>query len=675
MPAENIEKRAKELRKEIEYHNYCYYVLDEPSISDQEYDRLFRELVNLEQKYPELIAPYSPTQRVGGEPSQAFAHHEHTLPMYSLDNAFDLDEWSAYVQRIQKMLPRETMEFWVDPKLDGLAVEVVYENGVFRLASTRGDGYTGEEVSSNLRTVRNLPLQLFNQEQLPRYLEVRGEVIMNINDFTRLNRHQLQENKKVFANPRNAAAGSIRQLDPKITAKRPLRFFAYGVGYVEWGRGEKGLWNTQSEIMSSLQTYGLSIPPQAQLCSDADQVAEYYRLLVQDRFRLQFEIDGLVAKVNGLEQQERLGSTARAPRWAIAIKFKSLQSETILEDIQVQVGRTGALTPVAKLRPVTIGGATVSRATLHNEDEIRNKDLKIGDTVIVQRAGDVIPEVVRPVVEKRDGHETEFVFPELCPACHTLVSKIPGEVAYRCMNASCPAKLKQGLIHFVSKAGLDIEGVGKRWIEIWIDKNLVNSPVDLFRLKKDDLIYLERMGDKLAENMLQALEEAKQKASLEKLISALGIRFVGEETAKILAKNYYDLEDLTQADLNELQNIKDIGPEIASSIHSFFQNPENYKLIQRLKEIGLWPVSERYEGPENRGYLQEKRFVLTGRLQALSRTQAKSMIERAGGKVVDSVSKNVDYVVLGQDPGNKHQKAKALGLNIISEQEFLDLVK
>ncbi len=675
MPTEDIEKRAKDLRQEIEYHNYCYYVLDDPIISDQEYDRLFRELKNLEQKYPELIVPHSPTRRVGGQPSQAFAHHEHTLPMYSLDNAFDLDEWGAYVQRIERMLPGEPIEFWVDPKLDGLAVEVVYENGLFKLAATRGDGYTGEEVSSNIRTVRNLPLQLFNRERLPRYLEVRGEVIMNINDFTKLNRQQIEENKKVFANPRNAAAGSIRQLDPRITTKRPLRFFAYGVGHTEWGEGEKDKWKSQSEIMASLQAYGLSIPPQAQLCSDADQVAEYYRQLVENRFRLQFEIDGLVAKVNSLEQQERLGSTARAPRWAIAIKFESVQAETILEDIQVQVGRTGALTPVARLRPVSIGGATVSRATLHNEDEIRNKDLKIGDTVIVQRAGDVIPEIVRPVVEKRSGNERDFFFPQLCPACRTRVSKIPGEVAYRCMNASCPAKLKQGLIHFVSKAGLDIEGVGKRWIEIWIEKDMVTSPVDLFRLRKEDLTQLDRMGPKLAGNMLQAIEGARQKASLEKLISALGIRFVGEETAKILARNYFDLEELAKADFNELQNLRDIGPEIASSIHSFFQNKENYKLIQEFKQVGLWPVSKDDERSKESTFLQDKRFILTGSLQSLSRTQAKSMIERVGGKVVESVSRNVDYVVLGQNPGSKYQRSKDLGLAILNEQEFLDLVQ
>jgi DNA ligase (NAD+) len=665
---------VEELRKDIEYHNYRYYVLDDPLITDAEYDSLFRELILLEEQFPELQVSYSPTQRIGGKPSKAFAHREHTLPMYSLDNAFDLDEWTSYVQRIQKALPGEPFEFWVDPKLDGLAVEVIYEDGILTAAATRGDGYTGEEITANFRTVRNVPLQLFGLKDVPGYLEVRGEVIMNLNDFIQLNTYQTEQNKKVFANPRNASAGSLRQLDPQITAQRPLRFFAYGVGYVDWGRREQGGWRRQSEIMSFLQAHGLSVTPEAQVCSSDAEVAAYYRRLVKDRAQLPFEIDGIVAKVNSLEQQERLGSTARAPRWAIAIKFKAQQSETLLEDIQVQVGRTGVLTPVAKLKPVTIAGATVSRATLHNEDEIRTKDLKIGDTVIVQRAGDVIPEVVRPVVDRRSGQEKDFVFPHVCPACQTPVSKIPGEVAYRCMNASCPAKLQQGLIHFVSKAGLDIEGIGKRWIEIWIDRKMVTSPVDLFRLTDKDLLQLDRMGPKLADNMLQAIEEAKEKASLEKLIAALGIRFVGEETAKLLAQNYHDLQALAGASFHELQNIKDIGPEIASSIHSFFQNPENYRLILELQDIGLWPVSRTNDQSHSDTRLEGKTFLFTGKLETLSRSQAKSLVEQAGGEVVTSVTKNVDFIVLGEKPGSKYQKGQELGLPMIGEQEFLDLV-
>jgi DNA ligase (NAD+) len=678
MTAEDVSKRAEELRRQIEYHNYRYYVLDEPVISDPEYDALFRELQELEEKHPELDVPYSPTKRVGGKPSEAFAHRRHSVPMSSLDNAFDLGEWESYVQRIRRMLPGEEIRFWVDPKLDGLAVEVIYENGRYSAAATRGDGYTGEEVTANMRTVRNLPLQLMREgkEEIPEYLEVRGEVIMYLHDFEELNRRQRERNRREFANPRNAAAGSIRQLDPGITAERPLRFQAYGVGLVRWsGRGRE--WDTQSRIMQGLGSLGLSIPPKAALCQSDREVAEYYQKLSGERSELPFEMDGVVAKVNDLQQQERLGSTSRAPRWALAIKFESMQAETVVERIKVQVGRTGALTPVARLRPVNVGGVTVSRATLHNEDEIRHKDVRIGDRVVVQRAGDVIPEIVRPVPEKRTGEETVFEFPSTCPVCGGEVRRLPGEAAHRCMNMSCPAKLMQDLKHFVSKSGLDIEGLGEKWIEKLVELGWLKTPADIFRLRKEDLVTLERMGSKLADNILHAIEEARQNATLERFISALGMRMVGWETAKLLARHYRNMDELAAASEEELQRIEDIGPEIASSIRSFFHDPSNQRLLEDFKKVRLWPESGSYreKGEEEQGRsLEGKKFIFTGSLQSMTRSRARELVEQAGGEVVGSVSRKLDYVVVGQDPGSKLDKARDLGLQTIGEDEFRELV-
>lgn len=674
MATKGLQEKAEQLRKEIEYHNYRYYVLDDPIISDPEYDALFRELQKLEEKYPELKVSYSPTQRVGEKPSEAFYHREHSVPMYSLDNAFDLKEWEEYVHRIQRLLSGEYIEFWVEPKLDGLAVEISYDNGIFYAAATRGDGYIGEDITANIRTIRNVPLQLLNEVNMPAYLEVRGEVIMNIQDFHRLNKRQEEQNKKLFANPRNAAAGSVRQLDPNITASRPLRFYAYGIGMVTWGEGEES-WNKQSDIIYGLKQLGFNVTPESTLCVSANEVADYYQNLHNIREKLPFEIDGIVSKVNSLEQQNRLGSTSRAPRWALALKFESMQAETIIEDIYVQVGRTGALTPVALLKPVNIDGATISRATLHNEDEIRNKDIRIGDRVIVQRAGDVIPEVVRSIKEKRIGLEEEFRFPERCPACGARVSRLQGEAAYRCLNLSCPQILLQGLIHFVSKSGLDIEGVGKKWIEQWVNKGLIKSPSDLFRLKESDLLPLERMGPKQAKNILNSIENSRKNVTLEKLISALGIRMVGSEIAKILAKYYRNLDELAQASKEELQEIEDIGPELADSIRSFFSNPQNQKLLEEFKEIGLWPESEvsKYKS-EKETPLLDKKFIFTGTLSSMSRSQAQNKVEQLGGKVVSSVSGNVDYLIKGENSGSKLKKAEQLGVKVVDEQEFLSLI-
>ncbi|WP_457570785.1 NAD-dependent DNA ligase LigA [Desulfovulcanus sp.] len=674
-----IREKVKKLREEITYHDYRYYVLDDPIISDPEYDKLFDELKRLEEQYPELDDPNSPTKKVGGGVLTSFVTRPHSVPMYSLDNAFSLEEWQEFVLKIKRLEPDSRSSFWVEPKMDGLAVEVIYEHGQFVAAATRGDGFVGEDITANMRTIKNLPLTLLTEDPPP-YLEVRGEVIIFKKDFEKLNAEQLEKGDKVFANPRNAAAGSLRQLDPKITAKRPLKFFAYGIGQVRFKNEPE--WTTQEEVVTGLKSLGLANAPEGKLCLQPDDVARYYQNMLEKRYKLPFELDGIVIKINELHLQEKLGATSRAPRWALALKFPAHQGETKLLDIIVQVGRTGVLTPVAILEPITLSGAVVSRATLHNENEIRAKDLRIGDIVIVQRAGDVIPEVVRPVKEKRTGHEKEFHFPRTCPACNSPVAKIGDEVAWRCLNISCPARLEQGLIHFVSKNGLDIEGLGKKWVQNLVRKGLVKSPVDLFRLKKEDLLPLERMGDKLAENILGAIELAKEKASLRKLISALGIRLVGEQTARVLAENYKDLDELAKASPEELQLLPDIGPEVAASIYKFFQNPANKKLLLDLKQVGLWPSFEkreveklgRWEDGKGRS-LEGKKFIFTGALKTMSRSQAKKRVEELGGRVVSAVSRNVDYVVVGDKPGSKLDKANDLGLKIIDEDDFLGLVE
>ncbi len=675
MSLENIKKRIEELREIIEYHNYRYYVLDDPQISDAEYDRLFNELRELEQKYPQFASPYSPTKKVGGPPLKEFSSRPHSVPMYSLDNVFSKEEFYEYVTRIKRLLNGEDISFWVDPKLDGLAIEIIYEKGKYIGAATRGDGYIGEDVTEHVKTIKNVPLILRVGEDIaiPEYIEVRGEVVISKKDFLLLNKKQLEAGEKTFANPRNAAAGSVRQLDPKITATRPLKFFAYGIGVIRWGEDSLLEIRTQEEVMKFLFKIGFNIVPQARLCKNSNEVYEYFEYVDSNREEFEYEIDGVVAKVNSLEQQKRLGATARSPRWAIAIKFKAEQAETTLKDIIVQVGRTGVLTPVAILEPVEIGGAVVKRATLHNEDEILAKDLKIGDRVIVERAGNVIPEVVRPLKEKRTGKEKDFVFPEKCPVCGSDVVRFEGEVYHRCINVSCPARLKRGLAHFVSKAGLDIPGIGERWIDVFVDKGIIKDFADLFLIKKEDIIHLERMGDRLAENILNSIKKAKENATLKKFIAALGIRHVGEQTARMLADHFKSIDELSSASIEELQELKDIGPEVAKSIYTFFRAPENQKLLQKFRKIGLWPREEKQE-KEISSPIKDKKFVFTGKLENLTRSEAREMVVQAGGRVVGSVSKNVDFVVVGTDPGSKLNKARELGIKIIGEKEFMELI-
>ncbi|GAB6057763.1 NAD-dependent DNA ligase LigA [Desulfonatronum parangueonense] len=669
-------KRIEQLVRLIRHHDHRYYVLDDPEISDTEYDALFRELQELEQRYPDLKDPDSPTQRVGGAPVAAFQPFAHSLPMYSLDNALSLEEWRDFLVRLERLVPKNDVQFWVDPKLDGLAVEVVYEQGRFVRAGTRGDGVIGEDVSENMRTVRNLPIRLHSADfPIPERLEVRGEVIIFRSDFARLNLEQAEAGLKIFANPRNAAAGSVRQLDSRITARRPLRFFAYGVGQVQWVDGADR-WTTQGQIMAGLKALGLALPEYARLCASPEEVEQQYAAVAALREDLDYEIDGVVAKLDRLEHQRQLGSTARAPRWALAWKFPAGQGTTRLLDIQVQVGRTGVLTPVALLEPVALSGVTVSRATLHNEDEIRSKDLRIGDLVVIQRAGDVIPEVVGPVLEERDGREQPFVFPSACPVCATTAVRLPGEAAWRCQNLACPALLRESLVHFVAKAGLDVEGLGRKWVETLADKGMVRTPADFFRLTEEDLLTLERMGPKLAQNIIQSIAKAREEAKLAPLIRALGIRHVGAQTARVLANHFPDLDVLGRADQTDLQRLPDIGPEVAASIHGFFANPDNQRILRELREQGVWPQAESSRLPEQAtdSPFAGKRVLFTGTLPNISRTQAQKLVEQAGGTVAGSISKKVDYVVVGDDPGSKLAKARELGLTVLDGETFRQMV-
>lgn len=661
-------ERVETLRKELEHHSYLYYVQDAPEITDAEYDELFLELKGLEETYPELLTPDSPTMKVGGEVLPSLQSQEHSLRMYSLDNAFSGEDFLAFVERIKRQQSDADLSFWIDPKMDGLAMEIIYENGSFTAALTRGDGTTGEIVTHTVRTIKNVPLRL-RGDVLPTRLEVRGEVVIRRDEFAKLNETQRKYGKKVFANPRNAAAGSVRQLDSSVAAARPLMFLAYGIGVVEW-EDDGQEWTTQQAIINGLSELGFTVPPDAQLCSGPEEVNALFEELQEKRDTLPFEIDGMVAKLNDLELQRALGFTARFPRWAIAFKFPAQQAVTRLEEIAIQVGRTGVLTPVAILDPVEVGGVVVSRATLHNEDEIQAKGLMEGDMVIVQRAGDVIPEVVRALVEKRDGTEREFNFPKECPVCHSEAVREEGEAAWRCINVTCPAVVKRSIVHFVSKAGLDIQGVGKSWVEKLVDKGMVKDPVDLFEVKRLDLMQFEGMGPVSAQKFVTALEDAKKSAPLSRFICALGIRHVGEQTGKVLAATYKDLDALALATVTELQELPDVGAEIAESIVDFFDNDANKAMLERFKAIGLDPKQEKAIAVDKNHPFAGKTVVFTGSLST-KRADAKKMAESVGAKVVGSVSKKLDYLVAGEKAGSKLAKAEQLGITTLTEEEFL----
>jgi len=665
MITEALRKRVENLREEIEYHNYRYYVLDQPEISDAQYDRLMRELEKIEQENPELRTPNSPTQRVGASPLEAFEIVRHSIPMLSLANAFEESEVREFDKRVKKFLgSSEEFEYVAEPKLDGLAVELVYERGQFVVGSTRGDGINGENITQNLRTIRTIPLQLIQKEiPVPERLEVRGEVIIQLSRFRALNRKREEDGEPPFANPRNAAAGSVRQLDPKITAGRPLEIFCYGIGEMR-GWTFKSQW----EILQTFPKWGLRVNPNVQKCRNIDGVLNYHREMNEKRESLPYEIDGIVIKVDRLDLQARLGEIARSPRWALAFKFQPKQEITKIIDIRPQVGRTGALTPVAVMQPVNVGGVEVSRATLHNQDEIDKKDVRIGDTVVVQRAGDVIPEVVQVITSKRTGAEKKFKMPSKCPVCGSEVVK--EEAIHRCIGLDCPAQLKGRIKHFASKRAMDIDGLGVKLIDQLVDKGLVKDVADIYYIKKEELVALERMADKSAQNIIDAIEKSKEKP-LSKFLYALGIRHVGETTAEDLARNFPRLDDYFHLSEEELMKIEGIGPEVGASVAQFFRDKKNKASIEQLKKAGVKVIEPR--GKE-KGKLADKVFVFTGALKVFGRDEARDLVESLGGTTASSVSKRVNFVVVGEDPGSKYDKAKDLGIKILTEEEFKRMI-
>jgi len=665
MVTEVIRKRAEKLREEIEYHNYRYYILDQPEISDAQYDRLMRELEKLEEQYPELRTPNSPTQRVGAPPLEEFEIVRHTLPMLSLANAFDETEAKDFDKRVKKLLGTSSdIEYVTEPKLDGLAVELVYERGQFIVGSTRGDGINGENITQNLRTIKTIPLQLIRKEaSVPERLEVRGEVIIQLKRFKELNRKREELGEPLFANPRNAAAGSVRQLDSKITAERPLEIYCYGIGEVR-GRTFKSHW----EILQTLSKWGLRINPNIQRCKHIEDVIAYYHEVNEKREKLPYEIDGIVIKVNQLDLQTRLGEISRSPRWALAFKFQPKQETTKIQDIIVQVGRTGALTPVAVMEPVKVGGVEVSRATLHNQDEIDKKDVRVGDTVVIQRAGDVIPEVVQVIESKRTGKEKKFRMPSKCPVCGAEVIK--EEAIHRCIGLDCPAQLKGRIKHFASKRAMDIEGLGVKLIDQLVDKGFIKDVADIYYIEKKQLIELERMADKSAQNIIDAIEASKTKP-LSKFLYALGIRQVGETTAEDLARRFSRLDDFFHLSEETLREVDGIGPEVSASVNQFFRDKKNKESIERLKKAGVTVIEPKAKGKEK---LAGKTFLFTGVLKSLGRDEARNIVESLGGMTVSTVSKKVDFVVVGEDPGSKFDKAKELGIKTLTEEEFKKMV-
>ncbi len=664
-------RRAAELRRLIAHHDHRYYALDAPEISDAEYDGLYRELQALEAQHPALATPDSPTQRVGGAPAAAFASVKHRVPMLSLNNAFTTEEAEAFDRRVRDVLESANVGYECEPKFDGLAVSLVYEDGVFAVGATRGDGTSGEDVTANLRTVGAIPLRL-SGAAVPRRLEVRGEIVMLKRDFERLNAAQAARGEKTFVNPRNAAAGGLRQLDPKITASRKLTFLAYGIGAVDWGGGAAPA--TQDALLSRLEALHFPVTREREVVHGAAGLLDYYARLGAKRNKLPFEIDGVVYKVNEMASQERLGYVSRAPRFAVAHKFPAEELPTEVLGIDVQVGRTGAITPVARLKPVFVGGVTVTNATLHNEDEVRRKDVRIGDTVIVRRAGDVIPEVVRVLPERRPPQAREFAMPKRCPECGSAIERLPDEAIARCTGGLvCPAQVKQSLLHFAGRRAMDIEGLGEKLVDQLVDGKLVRTPADLYRLGVGALAGLERMADKSAANVVAGIEKSKS-TSLPRFVFALGIRHVGEATAKDLAEHFGSLDALLDADEAAMLEVRDVGPVLAASIARFVAEPRNREGIEQLRAAGVhWrehtPRRQAAEGP-----LAGLTLVLTGTLPSLSRDDAKAMIEAAGGKVAGSVSAKTDYVVAGADAGSKLGKAEALGIPVLDQDGLERLI-
>ena len=660
---------VQSLRDKINDHNYRYYVLNDPLISDSEYDQLFRELENLEQKSPELVTQDSPTQRVGTTPLKSFGTIQHSIPMLSLENAMDEDELRSFYERLQKGLNNKNkISIIAEPKLDGLGVELVYENGFFIHGSTRGDGITGENISQNLKTIPSIPLSLrTNKRNAIQLLEVRGEVFITKSGFDQLNKTRLAEGLDPFANPRNAAAGSLRQLDSKITSQRPLSIFCYEAGNIN---GET--FNSHKEFLSALKDWGFPVNPEVKVVNNIDEMIVYHSNLENKRNTLPYEIDGTVFKVNKNEQRNVLGARSRSPRWAIAGKFKSQQVTTIVTDIIASVGRTGAITPVAKLNPVNVGGVIVTNATLHNQDEIIRKDIRIGDTVLIQRAGDVIPEIVKVIQGKRSSNTVQYFLPKLCPACEHEVFRPEGEAISRCQNLSCPAQVKGRIEHFISKSALDIDGFGEKLVNQLVDNKMIQTVDDIFKLNFQDLVNLERMAEKSAQNIIDAIDSSK-KTTFNRFVYALGIRNVGSHLSKVIERAFNaNINDFINATFEALEKIDEVGPIVAETITRFWKDRSNIDVVESCLALGMKLDS----GSElHSKKLENKIIVFTGTLTQFSRAEANAMIESHGGKSTGSVSKNTDYVVAGNAAGSKLNKAKKLGVAVLTEEEFLKLIK
>ncbi|MCP5156880.1 MAG: NAD-dependent DNA ligase LigA [Ectothiorhodospiraceae bacterium] len=662
-PLARARERAAELRAQIEHHNYRYHVLDDPEIPDVEYDRLFRELQALEAEYPELDSADSPTRRVGASPLAAFAEVEHVLPMLSLQNAFDDDELREFDRRVRERLDAEQVDYVAEPKIDGLAVSLLYRDGALARAATRGDGTRGEDVTQNVRTIRAVPLRL-RGDDFPRELEVRGEVYMTRHGFEAMNRAQLDAGAKTFANPRNAAAGALRQLDPNVTASRPLTMACYGVGQVSDGEVAP----THHQTLARLREWGLPVSRETEVLAGIEPCIGYHQRMLERRARLGFEVDGVVIKVDRLDQREILGYVSRAPRWAVAFKFPAEEASTTVEAIDVQVGRTGAVTPVARLAPVQVGGVTVTNATLHNQDEVDRKDVRVGDTVVVRRAGDVIPEVVRVVVERRVPGAAPFRLPDTCPECGSQVVRAEGEVVARCSGGLiCPAQRKQAIRHFASRRALDVEGLGDKLVEQLVDRGLVRDVADVFELGQETLVDLERMGEKSTENLLAAIERSRH-TTLARFLYALGIRDVGEATAQALATHFGDLAAIRAASEEQLTEVPDVGPVVARHVSAFFAEPHNQGVLERLLRHVDWPaLPPRAATGGAESPIAGKTVVLTGALASMTRDEARDRLQALGAKVSGSVSKKTDFVVAGEDAGSKRARAEALGVPIRDE--------
>ncbi len=666
--AKGPKQEIDRLRREIERHNHLYFVLDRPEISDAEYDALFRRLVELEAEHPDLVTPDSPTQRVGSAPAEGFATVRHSVPMLSLGNAFDEDGLRDFDRRVRSILDVESVPYVAEPKLDGLSVELVYRNGAFVQGSTRGDGRNGEDVTANLRTIPSVPLRLRTDDgPAPDLIEVRGEVYVEKAALLDLNERREADGLSPFANPRNLAAGSLRQLDPQVTAQRPLKIYCYDVGRTEGIEIE-----SQTELLGRLPALGLRVNPLYEVCSGIEPAIAFYRRLMEEREDLPYESDGVVVKVDDFAARRTAGTVSRSPRWAIAGKFPAQQGIPRLVDVVVSVGRTGVLTPIAVLEPVRVHGVEITSATLHNEDEIERKGVLIGDRVVVQRAGDVIPQVVRPLPEDRTGSERPFTMPKTCPACGSDVVRLEGEVAHRCLNTACPARFQQSILHFVSKGGLDVEGIGYKLVRQLVEKEIVRSLADLFRLDRETLIGLERLGPKSADNLLAALDGAKS-VPLSRFLFALGIPEVGDRAAEILADAFGSLDRIMKADEEALTALPEIGPKTAEGIVEFFRNKANRKTISELLDVGLKIVSPAATARD--GPLAGKRFVFTGALSAMTRSEAGKRVKALGASVSSTVTRTTDYVVVGENPGTKADKARDLGVPELPEAEFLSLLE